>query len=60
MNIFELAILQVQREGNWRRKDRWGLVIDRAITIRRYLDLQERNRKVWESRKKRRKNGKKY
>ena len=56
MNIFELAILQVQREGNWGRKDRWLLVIDRAIAIRKYLDLQERNRKVWESR---RKNGKK-
>jgi len=56
MNIFELAILQLQREGNWGRKDRWLLVIDRAIAIRKYLDLQERNRKVWESR---RKNGKK-
>jgi len=55
MNIFELAIKQVKREGNWGRKDKWLLVLDRAIKIRKYLDLQERNKKVWESR---RKNGK--
>lgn len=58
MNIFELAILQVKREGNWGKKNKWQLVLDRAIKIRKYLDLQERNKKVWESRK-RRKNGKK-
>jgi len=55
MNIFELAIKQVKREGKWGDKNKWLLVLDRAIKIRKYLDLQERNKKVWESRKRRKK-----
>jgi len=44
MSIWELAILQTQREGKGHCS--LSLVIDRAITIRRYFDMQARNKKV--------------
>jgi len=51
MNIFDLAVKQVIREGKIRRKDWRLLVLDRAITIRKWLDIQEKNKKTWETRK---------
>lgn len=53
MNVFNLAILQIKREGKWQEDNKWemlGLILDRAIKIRKYLDLQERSRKVWRRR----------
>jgi len=38
MSIWELAILQLQREG--KGDFSLSLVIDRAVTIRHYIDLQ--------------------
>ncbi len=51
MNIFDLAVKQVIREGKIRRKDWRLLVLDRAITIRKWLDIQEKNKKTWKTRK---------
>ncbi len=45
MNIIDLAITQVRRERKNPEKN-LRLVIDRAFTIRKYMDLQERNKKV--------------
>ena len=42
MSIWELAILQTQREGKGHCS--LSLVIDRAITIRKYFDLQAEKR----------------
>jgi len=48
MSIFDLASLELQREN----KDPNNLpdLLDRAIIIRKYLDIQSRNKKVLESR----------
>ena len=48
MNIFILAKKQLEREGQAHRK---GLLIDRAIRIRKWLDLSARNKKVAQNRK---------
>ena len=47
MNIFLLAEKQLEREGKLHRRD---LLIDRAITIRKWLDNSNRNKKVAEHR----------
>lgn len=46
MNIFVLAYKQLQREGRAEDKNANMLLIDRAMKIRRWLDLSERNSKV--------------
>lgn len=46
MNIFDLAQLQLQREGKARADNYSILMLDRAIKIRKWLDMQERNKKV--------------
>ena len=48
MSIWELAILQAQREG--RGDASLSLVIDRAIDIRHYFDLQDRGRAIAKAR----------
>jgi hypothetical protein len=53
MNIFELARLELEREGKTEEKNAGLLLLDRAITIRKWLDLQERNRNVAQARYKR-------
>lgn len=48
MSIFDLAGLELQREN----KDPNNIsdLLNRAIAIRKYLDIQSRNKKVLESR----------
>ena len=46
MNIFNLAIQEVEREGKINQNNAFSLVIDRMITIRKYLDIKERNTKI--------------
>jgi len=46
MNIFNLAYKQLEREGNNKSDNSSILLIDRAIKIRQWLDLSERNSKV--------------
>ena len=46
MNLLHLAKLQVAREGKLNFKNISLLILDRAITIRKWLDIQERNKKV--------------
>lgn len=50
MNIFELSMLQIKREGKLRDKNIGILLIDRAYKIRKYLDISERNKQVAENR----------
>ena len=50
MNIFELAELELIREGKINNKNAFSLMLDRAITIRKYLDIQARNKKVAKNR----------
>ena len=50
MNIIDLAILEVEREGKMKAKNCLKLVFERASKIRKYLDNQERNKKVLKSR----------
>jgi len=50
MNIITLALLEVKREGKINNKNMSDLLIDRAIIIRKYLDMQNRNKKVAQSR----------
>ena len=47
MNILELAELELRREN---KKPCINLILDRAKTIRKYLDIQARNKKVAENR----------
>jgi len=47
MNIFLLAQKELEREGIKHRQD---LLVDRAITIRKWLDNSNRNKKVAQSR----------
>lgn len=47
MNLFDLAEIQLRKE---KRKVNLNNVLDYAIRIRRFLDLQERNRKVLKNR----------
>lgn len=51
MSIFELAILEVKREGKSNDRNAGQLIIDRAYTIRKYLDIADRNKKVADNRK---------
>lgn len=44
MSIFELAHKQLEREGKLNSKNYSSLLIDRAVTIRKWFDIQERNR----------------
>jgi len=51
MNIFSLAIMELKREGmNENQEGLSSLMLDRAIEIRKYLDIQERNKKVLKNR----------
>jgi len=52
MSIFDLAYLQLQREGKLNKNNWTDLWIDRAIEIRKYLDMVERNKKVAKNRQK--------
>jgi len=52
MNIFELAVLEVGREGKSRSKDVISLIFDRAVSIRKYMDMQNKNQAVADSRSK--------
>lgn len=45
MDIFGLAVLQLEREGKLNSKNEDILLLDRAITIRTYLLRREGNRK---------------
>ena len=46
MNIFDIARKQVEKEGKINSPNVELLILDRAVTIRRWLDRAERNRKV--------------
>lgn len=52
MNIFDLARLEVKREGKLNTPNELLLVLERAIAIRKYLDLQERGLKISKSKSK--------
>lgn len=43
MTIFQLAIMQLKREGKINDRNVGQLVIDRALTIRKWLDLSDQN-----------------
>lgn len=45
-NILDLALLQVKREGKLNSPDELALVVERAITIRKYFDLRERGKAI--------------
>jgi len=45
---FKLAYIQTEKEGNLNKPNSWELILDRAITIRHYLDMVEQNNKVAE------------
>ena len=47
MNIFNLAELELRREN---REPSQTLILDRAIKIRKWLDIQARNKKVLDNR----------
>ena len=51
-DIFELAEMELKREGKLKSKKAGVLLIDRAFKIRRYLDIQDRNKKVANKRRK--------
>ena len=46
MSIFQLAIMEVKREGKINDKNARRLIIERAYTIRKWLDIADRNKKV--------------
>jgi len=50
MDIFELAILEVQREQKIHSKNVMGLIFNRAEKILKYMDMQDRNKKVAKNR----------
>jgi len=54
MNIFNLAMKQMQREGKLNGKGTWNELIDNAVKIRSWLDKQERLRKMNEGRRNKR------
>jgi len=45
VSVINLAILQLKREGKDPEKN-IDLIIERAFSIVKYLDIQERNKKV--------------
>lgn len=51
-NIFGLAYQQLEREGKLNSKNELSLMLDRAIKIKKWLDLQGRNQKVAKNRMK--------
>jgi hypothetical protein len=54
-SIFDLAFLELKREGKLNNKNRLSLMLDRAILIRKKLDRIEQTRKARETKLKRRK-----
>ena len=46
MNVFDLAYIQLKREGLLNSKTETSLMLDRAITIKKWFDRSERNKKV--------------
>jgi hypothetical protein len=51
MDIFILAHKQLEREGLLNRPNETLNLINRAVKIRHWFDMQERNKKVSNSRK---------
>ena len=51
MNIFELGYKQLEREGLLNKPNESFNLIDRIVRIRKYFDLQERNKRIAENRK---------
>jgi len=49
MNIFQLAELELIREGKNPAKNSYAL-LDKAVKIRKWLDLSDRNKKVAQAR----------
>jgi hypothetical protein len=41
MSIFDLALIQLKKEGKLNKKNTLSLMLDRAIEIRKYLDELE-------------------
>jgi len=41
ISLFDLAYLELEREGKLNKKNTLSLMLRRAIKIRKYLDLQE-------------------
>ena len=54
MSIFDLAFLELKREGKLNKKNVMSLMLDRAILIRKKLDNIERTKKARETKLKRR------
>lgn len=53
MGLWELACLQLTREGILNKcseNQELLMIIERMVAIRKYLDIQERNRKVAQNR----------
>ena len=46
MDIFYMAQIQLKREGLLNKHNNTINLIDRAISIRKWLDLQEKNIKI--------------
>jgi transposase-like protein len=54
MSIFDLAFLELKREGKLNKKNTLSLMLDRAIKIRKKLDNIERTKKARETKLKKR------
>ena len=54
ISIFDLALLELEREGKLNKKNTLSLMLDRAIKIRKKLDNIERTKKARETKLKRR------
>jgi len=54
-DIFDLAIIQIGREGKLYREDWMILVIDRAREIRKWMDRSEANKRGAKTRAKKKK-----
>ena len=52
-NLFELAGMELEREVNSREIESYDMldVLDRAVEIRRYLDIEERNKAISKAKK---------
>ena len=50
IEVFELAHLQLEREDKTDSGHYLSLLFDRAVTIRHWLDIQERNTKIAQER----------
>ena len=53
MNLFELAEMECQREKSSREIKEYNMldVLDRAVKIRHYMDIQERNKAISKSKR---------